>query len=1859
MPASGVRRPLDARLFQILPNSVIVGLKYTASVRVSSKKDSNLFNMASVILIVKSQPIVAMIDNGEREKTVSAEENLLVTGKRSHDPDDNKVLSYAWYSQTLAILTMRGNGLHSSAASIDKKQLIPGTSHDLVLNVSGVSPATGISTWSITTMRVGVLSGDAPSVSLHIAGVSTTKVDAGKRLKIVASVLATRPNGRQANVISQWTNAGTTGFALGHDDMQDVLLTPASIERSAGAVATTTGVPSKFSTVIRPFAMASGQEYRFRLTSTSIYGSGFAEITVITNAAPTVGVLEVVPRAGTVLLTTFSLTAKLFVDDDLPLEYRFLVDSTYVPLFKYTTSNNKKTQLPLPEDMTKDGTLPLRVQVRDRFGATSQTDSFAIVRLPISLKNDTSVVTNLVKNATTDLIQFAKNGDPSVVIATMRGITSLLNVGGDTKEATTTEGGEGGYGKDKDSSDNTDNKQPEDKVQKLSNEEMKQRASAREALFKVLDAVGQSLEPTPDNLYLQASVARSLTSNIKEQNSATRKRAARFVVGIVTKQLDNVTRNVEANMANSLLATVGDVLRGVPRGKNGQEGEEEDEEEEVTGRKRRRSRTLLESSMAMERKDVYRNMIKGTNDLATASIVEAVPGEESAALGLHRGVRVAAGRFDSDSTLAAAARAGLSTNTTSSSNSWSLPTTSIAIQLDGDKNEVAAAAAGGTSDIRSITWPSSLAPFEAVAFRSSVQTVHLSSSTKPEKSLSLNGSSLLVTLEMMTRTDPRTQGCQTFNVETGEWSKQGMITTGWRSATNTSHGDSDTGRAAVAAGVIFCASSHLSDFAAIDSPIEMPEINEIHFASDFALLENYNPSNMQAVYVLIGMFLFFVSLCICASKWEAIKYERAKREFVFEGYKSGPEDFEGEGIPTDIQNSMFLLDASLALQEAAKMQMIQVRRRKNIHPLLHPGSTSKNSKKNCIAACIAACTTSKCSQRMARCLLSFFSKLKRFFNTFFNHLLEEHSFVSILTVPDAHPFTSVQRLWVVWIMTLTNFAVIGMFFGRDPVNLYARINMAIISSIIMLPPSLFFSGMFLSINKFTGHEGVPGSHKAMRAKMRMKKLKSKLAGATKENQKICKRIFCCCRATEKIAPQHTIFHKSSTNSNERWAKDVQSNFEGVARSKSLSVLKGKDEFPSQEQEPFVAPSWAPERKKTEEIREAVKLELEERKERKMDEVKKEMKTDDDKEEEHDTNTTLGFENVAALKVREEKLVRAFSIRQKGAQPVIFSPSDSEEEEENENEHIEVLATIALEESPRPLPSPDVKDFKMVQLVNADIENVSEEKISSPSPIKRTQTSQKRGSYFGLYNQKKGEGGGGVNEDIENVSGEGRQKISASSSLVPHPPLEAKKEPLLSSPSPLKKKQSHKLTGREILKWHVSQADLIGSTMNHTNFAFADSPVPAFDSQPSFPSAQQHRLKILPRSGTIHLGATTNIAELRGKRGTNTQIQVTRCESKEERFARIRNDLKLLRFFSVSVNLVSIVISCHLIYAIASSSFFGDRGIMYVGLFASYVACSSMIGIIGAYLCYRMLLTVHAFASGSIVIFLACVAVAASQVEFVHNLKNNVVQSNLTNATSATTTTTTLFSVPLSTFLSKELEAGYQAYPIQVETATGCCGYLIPRPDCNLDFNSTDMNDVTNETTTTGQPTNTCSSVVINMLVEHLNTGDDVGYILFLFFFDIVLATSLVAGANKNKYNFNLDALVVIRKLEARISGDETSMEALHMIQTFYRRWKGKQIARRRMYYLLWSKHSAKRKVMSLGVYTLGILYSAMMIFIILIYGIKFETEIVVEWLTICCWSTLLDIFVQEPLSVMFATFVGQFDLGCFGDALFEFLCCNL
>ena len=48
--------------------------------------------------------------------------------------------------------------------------------------------------------------------------------------------------------------------------------------------------------------------------------------------------------------------------------------------------------------------------------------------------------------------------------------------------------------------------------------------------------------------------------------------------------------------------------------------------------------------------------------------------------------------------------------------------------------------------------------------------------------------------------------------------------------------------------------------------------------------------------------------------------------------------------------------------------------------------------------------------------------------------------------------------------------------------------------------------------------------------------------------------------------------------------------------------------------------------------------------------------------------------------------------------------------------------------------------------------------------------------------------------------------------------------------------------------------------------------------------------------------------------------------------------------------------------------------------------------------------------------------------------------------------------------------------------------------------------------------------------------------------------------------------------------------------------------------------------------------------VILVFGIKFEQNEVEEWMWVCAWSMFLDIFVQQPLSTGFSTFIQRTDL---------------
>ena len=47
-------------------------------------------------------------------------------------------------------------------------------------------------------------------------------------------------------------------------------------------------------------------------------------------------------------------------------------------------------------------------------------------------------------------------------------------------------------------------------------------------------------------------------------------------------------------------------------------------------------------------------------------------------------------------------------------------------------------------------------------------------------------------------------------------------------------------------------------------------------------------------------------------------------------------------------------------------------------------------------------------------------------------------------------------------------------------------------------------------------------------------------------------------------------------------------------------------------------------------------------------------------------------------------------------------------------------------------------------------------------------------------------------------------------------------------------------------------------------------------------------------------------------------------------------------------------------------------------------------------------------------------------------------------------------------------------------------------------------------------------------------------------------------------------------------------------------------------------------------YFLAVVYSVLMVFVILIFGIKFEPEVVNEWLLVCGWATVSLIYSFDP-----------------------------
>ncbi|CAM9254804.1 unnamed protein product, partial [Ectocarpus sp. 4 AP-2014] len=158
---------------------------------------------------------------------------------------------------------------------------------------------------------------------------------------------------------------------------------------------------------IRSGTLSGGSTYTFRLsaTDTASQATGFAELSLTINAAPSGGHIEASPRAGTAAIDTFVLESLDWTDevDDLPLVFSFSYnnqeESGQQRSLSVIATESPEWQGPLPLGPSSDNyTMLIIGHVFDTFGAASVSTSDA-TGMPVTVRitgwtasNDSSVI---------------------------------------------------------------------------------------------------------------------------------------------------------------------------------------------------------------------------------------------------------------------------------------------------------------------------------------------------------------------------------------------------------------------------------------------------------------------------------------------------------------------------------------------------------------------------------------------------------------------------------------------------------------------------------------------------------------------------------------------------------------------------------------------------------------------------------------------------------------------------------------------------------------------------------------------------------------------------------------------------------------------------------------------------------------------------------------------------------------------------------------------------------------------------------------------------------------------------------------------------------------------------------------------------------------------------------------------------------------------------------------------------------------------------------------------------------------------------------------------------------------------------
>ncbi|CAM9220320.1 unnamed protein product [Ectocarpus sp. 12 AP-2014] len=324
----------------------------------------------TVEVSVEQGVLRANIQGGEFRQH-SAGNDLVLDGSDSVDDDDITELDmrYEWWcSQNCTSQDGWTTDADESVLVIPSEKLESGLIYEFFLNVSKGSADSTDSynqlRWDTANVKVQVVSFQAPEVVL-IAKDNSLKQDPTKKAVIYGSV-----SEQSSSYDLLWTQVE------GDLDLEEQEWSTVFATAQTGA-----------NLVIPRGVLTGGSTYTFRLSATEVasQATGFADMTLTINAAPTGGHVDASPRAGVAAVDAFVLESLDWTDevDDLPLLFFFSYNNEEENGQQRSLSvfsvESPEWQGSLPLGPSSDNyTMLIKGHVSDSLGATAVSTSDAI-----------------------------------------------------------------------------------------------------------------------------------------------------------------------------------------------------------------------------------------------------------------------------------------------------------------------------------------------------------------------------------------------------------------------------------------------------------------------------------------------------------------------------------------------------------------------------------------------------------------------------------------------------------------------------------------------------------------------------------------------------------------------------------------------------------------------------------------------------------------------------------------------------------------------------------------------------------------------------------------------------------------------------------------------------------------------------------------------------------------------------------------------------------------------------------------------------------------------------------------------------------------------------------------------------------------------------------------------------------------------------------------------------------------------------------------------------------------------------------------------------------------------------------------